>query len=156
VKGFLFPLERVLSWRQTEQTMAEAALARLLAEQRSTHQTRVDLQTGRVTAQVVVARAPSSPGTEIDKLDRLRMWTDREDRRLSARLMELQKAIDDQKRAVAAAIQKVRMLERLRTRRHSEWTAEMDHELENLTGEWAVTEWRRRQERQERNDTEGY
>jgi hypothetical protein len=145
VKAFQFPLERVLSWRQTEQTMAEAALARLLGEQRSTQQARADLQTGRVTAQVTVARAPSSQGTELDKLDRLRMWTVREDGRLSTRLQELQKAVEDQKRVVANAARNVRMLERLRTRRHSEWKAEMDHEMETLTGEWAVTQWRRNQ-----------
>jgi hypothetical protein len=37
------------------------------------------------------------------------------------------------------------MLERLRARRHSEWKAEVDHEMETLTGEWAVTQWRRNQ-----------
>lgn len=145
MKGFQFPLERVLSWRQTEQTMAEAALARLLGEQRSAQQARADLQTGRVTAQVMVARAPSSQGTELDKLDRLRMWTVREDGRLSARLQELQKAVEDQKRVVANTARNVRMLERLRARRHSEWKAEVDHEMETLTGEWAVTQWRRNQ-----------
>ena len=145
MKGFQFPLERVLWWRQTQQTMAEAALARLQGEQRTTHQARVALQTGRVTAQVMVARAPSSYGAELDKLDRLRMWTDREDRRLGARLQELQKSIDDQKRVVADAARNVKMLERLRTRRQSEWQAEVDHELETLTGEWAVTQWRRNQ-----------
>jgi uncharacterized protein YbcI len=82
---------------------------------------------------------------EIDKLDRLRMWTVREDGRLSARLQELQKAVEDQKRVVANTARNVRMLERLRTRRHSEWKAEVDHEMETLTGEWAVTQWRRNQ-----------
>ena len=145
MKSFQFPLERVLSWRQTERTMAEAALARILGEQRATEQARTDLQTGRVTAQVMVARAPSSTGTEIDKLDRLRVWTVIEDRRLDARLQELQKAIDDQKVAVANAARNVKMLERLRIRRHTEWRAEVDHEMETLTGEWAVTQWRRNQ-----------
>jgi hypothetical protein len=145
VKGFQFPLERVLWWRQTQQTMAEAALARLQGEQRATHQARVDLQTGRVTAQVTVARAPFSNGMELDKLDRLRMWTNREDRRLGTRLQELQKAIEEQKRVVADAARNVKMLERLRTRRQSEWQTEVDHELETVTGEWAVTQWRRNQ-----------
>ena len=62
------------------------------------------------------------------------------------RLTELQKAIEGQKRAVAEAARNVKMLERLRVRRHSEWQAELDHELELLTGEWAVAQWRRQQQ----------
>lgn len=146
MKSFQFPLERVLAWRQTQQTMAQAALVRLLVEHRKLHQARSDLQTGRVTAQGTVARAPASQGTELAKLEVLRIWTDREDRRLVARLVEVQKAIEEQKRAVADAARNVKMLERLRTRRRFEWTAEMDHELETLTGEWAVTQWRRNRE----------
>ena len=145
MKGFQFPLERVLSWRQTQQTMAEAALARLLNEQRSLQQARVDLQTGRASEQGTVARAPFSPGVEIEKLNIVRAFTEREDRRIVVRLHELQKAIEDQKRAVAEAARNVKMLERLRVRRHTEWKAELDHELELLTGEWAVSQWRRQQ-----------
>jgi hypothetical protein len=145
VKGFQFPLARVLSWRQTQQTMAEAALARLLAEQRSVHQARIDGQTGRVTAQGAVAHAAATQGTELARLERLCVWTDREDRRLAGRLRELEKAIEDQKRVVAETVRNVKMLERLRMHRHSEWRSEMDHEFETQTGEWAVTQWRRRQ-----------
>jgi flagellar export protein FliJ len=145
VKGFQFPLERVLSWRQTQQTMAEAALARLMGEHRSVQQARIDVQTGRVTAQGAVARAAATQGTELARLERLCVWTDREDRRLAARSRELEKAIEDQKRVVAETVRNVKMLERLRTRRQSEWRAEMDHEFETQTGEWAVSQWRRRQ-----------
>ena len=146
MKSFQFSLERVLGWRQTQQTMAEAALARLMGEHRNTQQARIDLQNRRVTAQLTIAKAPTTPGTEIERLDDLRTWSEREDRRLATRLVELQKAIAGQKRVVAEAARNVKMLERLRTRRHSEWKAELDHELETLTGEWAVTQWRRQQQ----------
>jgi hypothetical protein len=149
VKTFQFSLERVLGWRQTQQTMAEAALARLLVEHRNTEQARIDLKTRRVTAQLTVAKAPATQGIELEKLERLGVWSNREDRRLAARLLELQKAIADQKRVVAEAARNVKMLERLRTRRHAEWKAEMNHELETLTGEWAVTQWRRQQATEE-------
>ena len=145
MKGFQFTLEKVLGWRQTQQTMAEAALARLLGEHRTVHRTRLDLQTRRTTAQGAVARAGATNGMELATLERLRVWTDREDRRLAARLKELEKAVEEQKRAVALAARNVKMLERLRTRRESEWKAEMDHEFETQTGEWAVIQWRRRQ-----------
>ncbi len=143
MKSFQFPLERVLSWRQTQQTMAEAALARLLGEQRSLQQARLDLQSGRATEQATVARASFSPGAVVERLDLVRTWTHSEDRRLGLRLHELEKAVQNQKRAVADATRNVKMLERLRTRRQSEWKAELDHELELLTGEWAVAQWRR-------------
>jgi flagellar biosynthesis chaperone FliJ len=146
VKGFQFPLERVLSWRQTQQTMAEAALARLLNEHRTLQQARVDLQTGRASEQGTVAHAPFSAGVAVERLDIVRAFTEREDRRIIARLQTLHKAIEDQKRAVAEAARNVKMLERLRVRRHTEWKAELDHELELLTGEWAVAQWRRRQQ----------
>jgi hypothetical protein len=144
VKGFHFTLEKVLAWRQMQQTMAEAALARLLGEHRSVHQARCNLQTGRVTAQLTVARAPANPGTEIAKLETLRLWTGNEDRRLSTRLRELEKAIDNQKLALATAARNVKMLERLRARRQAEWTAAIDHEIETQAGEWALTQWRAR------------
>ena len=145
MKSFQFSLERVLGWRQTQQTMAEAALARLLVEHRNTEQARVDLRTRRVTAQLTIAKSPETVGVELERLDRLGVWSNREDRRLATRLIELQKGIAEQKRVVAEAARNVKMLERLRSRRHAEWKAEMEHELETLTGEWAVTQWRRQQ-----------
>jgi hypothetical protein len=145
VKGFQFGLERVLAWRQMQQTMAEAALGRLLGEQRRLNETRLALRQSRVTAQTAVARAPSTRGAEVDKLDTLRVWTDREEQRLWGRIRELEKAIAEQQLAVAGAARNVKMLDRLREKRLSEWTAEQDRQLESLTGEWAIGQWRRKQ-----------
>lgn len=145
MKAFQFPLERVLAWRETQQAMAEARLEILLAEQRTALQRRHDLQWGRIVAQGAVARAAETRGTELADLESLRAWTNHEDRRVAARLRELDTAIQDQRKVVATASRNVKMLERLRTRRHSDWQAAMEREFESQAGEWAITQWRRAQ-----------
>lgn len=100
MKKFHFTLEKVLAWRRTQQTVAEAALARLLDERRAVRQARRDLLARHAEAQGALARSAATHGAELANLESPRIRTGRENRKLAVRLVELEKALEDQKRVV--------------------------------------------------------
>ncbi len=145
MKAFKFRLERVLSWRGTELAIAEAKAEQLLSGLRSAEEKLVQLSASRVSALAALAQAASVSGTELGVLETTRIWAIREEQRLTARKLELLKSIEEQERRVAEARRAVKLVERLRERRYDKWQAETAHELEELSGESAIAQWRRLQ-----------
>ena len=144
MKGFRFRLERVLSWRGTQLTLAEARAEQLKGGLCKTDMAMAELAERRAAAQGAVGRASSMvSGAELDLFERSRVWTVREEKRLAARKVELQRSIEEQNRRVAEARRGVKLVERLKERKHQIWKGEADHEIDDLAGESAIAQWRR-------------
>lgn len=146
MQAFRFSLERVLSWRRKQLDLEEARLEQLRALLASTELARTQTLQGRVTEQVAVATAPTVLGQRVERLESLRVWTLREEERLTRRMAEISRAIEAQARNVAEARRRVRLVERLKERKLQAWQAEYDREIETLAGEFAVAQWRRAQQ----------
>ena len=143
MKTFQFRLERVLAWRGTELARAEAKGEQLKGGLRAAHESMVELVAGRARAQATTGRSAILSGEDLAVLDRIRIWTVREEKRLAARVLDLEKSIEAQNRCVANARRGVKLVERLRERKHQTWKAESDHEIDELAGESAIAQWRR-------------
>lgn len=143
MKGFRFRLERVLSWRETQLRLAEVKAEQLKGSLRATETALATLLAARVAAQATVGRASVVSGAELGALERLRVWTVREELRLKARILELQQSIEAQNRCVATVRRGVKLVERLKERKHEAWKMEADHEIDELAGESAIAQWRR-------------
>jgi hypothetical protein len=143
MKSFQFRLERVLSWRGTQLTLAEAKAEQLKGGLRNTDMAMAELAKRRTAAQGTVGRASMVSGAELDVLERSRVWTIREEKRLAARKLELQRSIEEQNCRVAQARRGVKLVERLKERKHQIWKGEADHEIDDLAGESAIAQWRR-------------
>jgi hypothetical protein len=143
MKGFRFRLERVLTWRGTQLTLAEARAEQLKGGLRNTDMAMAELAERRAAAQGAVGRATMVSGAELDVFERSRVWTIREEKRLAARKLELQRSIEEQNRCVAEARRGVKLVERLKERKLQIWKGEADHEIEDLAGESAIAQWRR-------------
>jgi len=143
MKAFHFSLERVLEWRRTELSLEEAKLQKLNAQRLALDAARAELVRRGLEAHRNVSSALSVRGQALAELEAYRRWAVREESALAARTAELQLAINRQSRAAVEADRKVRVVERLRERRHREWDALAQHELEEMAAEAALARWRR-------------
>jgi hypothetical protein len=143
MKAFRFSLDRVLHWHETTLKLEEMKVESLKAALRSARQTRDDLPRRRAATQLAIGQAPVVLGRDIAELERFNGWTLREERRLTARMLELQHLIEEQIVVVTEARRRVRLVERLKDRRYESWKAEENRETENLAGEAAISQWRR-------------
>jgi hypothetical protein len=144
MKSFRFRLERVLSWRGAQLTVAETKARQLLGGLRSTNEAMADVVERRAAAQTAVGRAASLSGAELGAFEASRVWAIREEKRLAARSLVLRQSIEVQNRCVTEARREVKLIERLKARKHESWKAGADHELDDLAAESAIAQWRRR------------
>lgn len=143
MKSFRFRLEQVLSWRGAQLTLAETKAEQLLGSLRTTNEAMADVMERRAAAQATVGRAASITGAELGAFEASRVWAIREEKRLAARGVALRQSIEVQNRCVTEARRGVKLIERLKARKHAGWKAEADHELDELAAESAVSQWRR-------------
>lgn len=143
MSAFRFTLSRVLSWRETELSIAEAALERLQAE-RVTLQSQLKELLAREGEEVELIRfSRSLRGGDLATIANTRKWITQEKQRLQAEIADCTRRIEQQTAAVTEARQKVRLLERLRERRRAAWLHEENRVLEELAAESALGRWRR-------------
>jgi hypothetical protein len=144
MKSFRFRLERVLSWRGAQLTVAETKAQQLLGGLRTTNEAMADVVERRAAAQAAVGQAASLSGAELGAFEASRVWAIREEQRLAARSLVLRHSIEVQNRCVTEARREVKLIERLKARKHESWKAGADHELDDLAAESAIVQWRRR------------
>ena len=144
---FRFALGRVLSWRETELAVAEAALERLRSELQARRSQLADLLSNEVKELELIQFARSLRGGDLAGIARTRTWVAQEKQRLQAQIAECINRIESQTAILMEARRKVRLLERLRERRHAAWLHEENRVLEELAGESALGKWRREENR---------
>jgi hypothetical protein len=135
MKKFAFPLDRVLSWRQTQTRLEEATLARLNTEIHS-----LDLRCAALDQSVQAARtkllaAPSATPIEIGALEHFRSSASAQTRYLlqSRRALELKLA--QQTQTVLERRRDAQLLEQLRGRRWQSWQAAAAREIDQQAEE---------------------
>jgi len=143
VRAFRFRLERVLTWRENELSLAEAKAEQLSNSLIATERALSLALASRTDVQAKVTRDPTLTGAELRALEMARVWAVREEKRLTSRVLELQRSIVEHQRHLAEARRAVKLVERLKERQHGKWRAEADHEVEELAGESAIAQWRR-------------
>jgi flagellar protein FliJ len=146
MKPFHFTLERVLTWRNTQLSLAEVRLEHLRAALLSVEQALEAILVRRLAAQTQVGKSAEVQGSALASLEALRLWTLRESQRLKTHATDLRRAIEEQNRVVTEARRQVRLVERLKERRYEAWKAENARAMEEMAGEFAVAQWRRIQE----------
>lgn len=143
MKSFRFRLEHVLSWRGTQLSLAEARVEFLTGSLRATDEAIVAVVAGRASAQVTLGPAAMVSGADLGVLEASRVWAIREEKRLTARITELQQSLEVQNRCVVEARRGVKLVERLKERKYEGWKAEADREIDELAAESAIAQWRR-------------
>jgi DNA-binding SARP family transcriptional activator len=144
MSGFRFPLQRVLSWRETQLSIEETDLERLRFELTTVEKALEDLESRDTKEIEIIQFAQSLQGGEVAGIASARKWVMQERKRLQSRVADCIRGIELKTAALMEARRNVRLMERLKERRHASWTQEENRILEDLAGESAIASWRRR------------
>jgi flagellar export protein FliJ len=140
---FRFPLQRVLSFRETQLSIEQAALERLAAELRTVITALSELDSRAAREAELVRQSRSFSGSDVAGIARAREWITRERKRLLARMAECEGDIAAKTADVLEAQRKVRLVERLKERRHASFIEDENRALEELAGDSALAGWAR-------------
>lgn len=144
---FRFPLQRVLSWRETELSIEEAGLERLRAEQRALRSELEELTSNEEKELELIQFARSLRGGDLASIAGTRKWVAQERQRLQSQIAECIRNIEVKTAALMEARRKVRLLERLKERRRVSWVQDENRALEDLASDSALGSWRRSEDR---------
>jgi len=141
MKRFAFSLERVLGWRRIEAQMEELRAERLHAELHAIETSRENLRIERETTAAHLRAVGSATGTELAALDNFRRHVDAERARLERERVDCEKRVAAHMRVLTAKKRDVKILEHLRERRLTAWTAELNRETEQQAAEAFLSRW---------------
>jgi hypothetical protein len=141
--NFRFPLQRVLSFRETQLSIEQAALERLAAELRAVVTALGELDSRAAREAEYLRLTRSFSGADVAGIAEAREWITREKKRLLARMAECERAVSAKTAEVMEAQRRVRLVERLKERRHASFIEDENRALEELAGDSALGAWRR-------------
>jgi flagellar export protein FliJ len=143
MKAFRFRLQRVLELRETEAKTEEAALEHLFAKRAQMEAERDALAASLDRMSGAVQSERYLHPSQLVALDRYKDHVKRETQVWAAKLSAHAVEIEKQKARVIAARGRVKLMEKLREKRHGEWETERDRELDELTSDFSASQWLR-------------
>ena len=141
MSGFRFPLERVLSWRQTQLSLAEADLERARADLRNAETQLADLARRDCAATESMRNRQNLSGSEMAGLQMFREWANREEKTLQCRIVDCKLRVATLTDIVTEARRKARLMERLKEKRRELHDVAFNRELEQMAAESVISGW---------------
>ncbi len=144
MKRFDFPLERVRQFRREQAEIEEAKLGAALRVRREIERQREVLLEQRAEAERVALDKVVQNAVELAALDAFRRHVRSRRESLARKITESDARITEQRRTVAEAQRRHRLIEKLKDRRMDEWRKEFERELETVAAEAYLAGWSRR------------
>jgi hypothetical protein len=142
MRRFEFRLDAALRWRRSQLDMEEARLRNLFAELAAIQTGIADLDAAQAPERTSVHSPDATPG-ERAALDAWLRWSRAERGRLLARVADCERRITEQRARVLEARRASELLGKLRTRKLTEWTAELNKDIEQIAAEAYTAKWSR-------------
>ncbi len=130
MKRFDFPLERVMTWRETQAKLEEVKLKELRARARQLDQELASMEQARLGAGRTLRERGDATGQELALLDAFQRAADAELARLQRARGACLRAIDEQVWNVIQRRRDAMMLEKLRTKSLVNWSAALARETD--------------------------
>jgi hypothetical protein len=143
MQAFRFTLEKALEIRARQLSLAELEFQRAAAALAHTDREREILLSARLSAESQIRRASALAGEDLLALEWFHRRSQKEERRLLHLRAEREQIVEERRAAMLEARRRLRLLERLRERRYSEWSARTAKEIEDLASESHLATWRR-------------
>jgi len=143
MRNFRFSLERILSWRRTELQAEEARLAALFTERSRLDARRAEIRDAREGASRRLWASGAVDGSELESLQGYRQRLEKELVAVDRRRAQSGEQIAMQQARLVDAHRRVRLLEKLKSRRFGEWQAAWQREVDNLASEAFLARWHR-------------
>ena len=141
MKPFRFRLEKVLAWRRTELEVEQHKTRLMAAALEETARALARLAVERTSAEQSVAGTASMLGAELAAHSAYLARLARQERDIEARRQQQEKSLAEQHSRLMEARRRCRLLEKLRARKHEEWEAETNRELEQFAAESHLVRW---------------
>jgi hypothetical protein len=144
MKKFVFSLNRVMDWRDTQARVAESKLQKLHAELASIEARSTLLLKERSRSDLELLAAPSATGAELRAISAFRRFSVIEHTRLEALRTDFTRRIAAQLQVVVAKRRDVRLLERLKEQRFAAWQTDFNREIDAQAEESHLAKWNSR------------
>jgi flagellar export protein FliJ len=142
MQAFRFRLDKVLAWRRTEMELEQYRTKKAALDLEETDRARARLAVDRTATEQSVLGAKSVEGSELAAHGAYLARLGKEESGLQRRRVEQQQRLNQQQQRLMEARRRLRLLERLRERRHQEWLAEAAKELEEFAAESYLARWK--------------
>jgi len=143
MKRFHFRLQSVLKWRFLQLELAEEKLQELFNERQRLEDSRASLEAAKAEAERSVLGAQRVAAYELAALDTHRRWLATQQQRLAEQTEDCKARIAAQRERVRNAERDLKVLEKLKERRLTEWSAAVDKEYQALAEEVYLAQWQR-------------
>jgi len=141
MKRFHFQLQTAFEWRRRKMDMEQARLAALEVRGQELTSAISDLQKAWRESRELVLSSSAISAADLAALEAYRHSVDRQRHKLEGEAARLAAAIGAQQKAFLEASREFRLLEKLRTRRFTEWKRSAMAELEAEAGELYLAKW---------------
>jgi flagellar export protein FliJ len=144
MQRFQFRLERVLEWYRKKLRVEEGRLAACLVLVHTAELKIALLQAERSAIESHLLERATIPAADLLNLARYRLRARQEEIELAEERRRLLISAAEQRARVQQAQQRVKLFEKMRERRLTEYTAEEARELENVAADAYLARWPRR------------
>jgi hypothetical protein len=141
VSAFQFRLQRILDWRRTQLELEEAQYRRQVADLAEIDRKRAEAEAAGEAAERVVRAWNPLGGDDLKALGAFRIHVKNQELELVAPRAVCVQQLDNQHRQVLEARRRLRLLEKLKERRKSEWQAADEKQMEELASESYLAKW---------------
>ncbi len=144
MQSFQFRLERVLIWRRTAFAAEQARLGLLVAEQGRLDGVHDEILAAWERAGRELLAAGAVDGSDLAALGGYRACLERQRVANERQRSEARERVAAQQGRIVEAHRRLRLLEKLRSRRMEEWRVASNREMETFASEAFLVRWRSR------------
>ena len=144
MKSFRFPLEKTLDFRRIQLELEEVRYKQQVAALASLDRQRAEIEASGIRAEIQVRGWNPIAAGDLRALGDFRLHVKSQESEIARRRCEAAKKLAGQQKLMLEARRRCRLLEQLKERRLTEWTAARDHELEEIAAESYTSRWNRR------------
>jgi flagellar export protein FliJ len=141
VKKFHFPLERVRQWREKQVAVEQARLEQLHGDRGAIEERIAALGKERAANDAAVVGGGTADALSLRSLDEYRRFARYRHAALERERAECDQRIAAQQAVIMEAQRKVRLLDKLKSRKHKLWSAAFDREIDAQAAEAFLAKW---------------
>lgn len=135
MKRFEFRLEQVRKWRQDQAELEEMRLQQLVMELCALEARQSEIAADAERSRRGVVEQAAVTGGDLAALEALHDYVEQEMSRLKQKQLEVKKRIEEQRKRLLEAHRRFQLLDALRGKALTAWTAGCDKEQEELAAE---------------------
>jgi hypothetical protein len=150
MKAFIFPLEKALDWRRIQLELEEVHYKQQVAAVSGLDRQRAEVEASGIRAEIQVREWRPIVGGDLSALGSFRLYVKSRESEIARLRFEADKKLAEQRKLMLEARRRFTLLERLKERRLTEWTATRNSEVEQIAAESYLARWNRRRPSRDR------